>query len=96
MMWVTFLQNLPQKYKMTPLNKAGTGRYKIVTINAVGFGLKRRLTALGIFAGDVIEVTKPAPGPVIFEKRGTRIGIGQGMAMHILVEKIQEIIKNSA
>jgi ferrous iron transport protein A len=80
---------------MTPLNRAGIGRYKIVTIDAVGFGLKRRLTALGIFVGDVIEVTKPAPGPVIFEKRGTRIGIGQGMAIHIMVEKIQKVVDAS-
>ncbi len=74
---------------MIPLNKAGTGKYRIVNVGPVGFGSKRRLTTLGIFTGDEIEVTKPAPGPVIFEKGGTRIGIGQGMAMHIMVEKIQ-------
>lgn len=73
---------------MIPLNKAGAGKYRIVSISAACSGSKRRLTTLGIFTGDEIEVTKPAPGPVIFEKGGTRIGIGQGMAMNITVEKI--------
>lgn len=75
---------------MIPLNKTAAGRYKIVSINPVCFGSKKRLTTLGIFTGDEIEVTKPAPGPVIFKKGGTRIGMGQGMAMHIMVEQIEK------
>ncbi len=75
---------------MIPLNKAGTGKHKIISINPDCSGSRRRLTTLGVFTGDEIEVTKPAPGPVIFEKGGTRIGIGQGMAVHIIVEKIQQ------
>jgi Fe2+ transport system protein FeoA len=72
---------------MLPLTKAGTGRYKIVSINSECRGAKRRLTTLGVFTGDEIEITKPAPGPVIFKKNGSRIGVGQGMAVNIMVEE---------
>ncbi len=74
---------------MIPLNKVRTGRYRIISINPTCPGARRRLTTLGVFTGDEIEVTKPAPGPVIFEKGGTRIGIGQGMAIHIMVDTIK-------
>jgi len=75
---------------MLPLAKVCTGKYIISKIENSCPGAKQRLTALGIFTGDEIEVTKPSPGPVIFEKGGTRIGIGHGIAMRILVEKIAE------
>jgi len=75
---------------MLPLIKAGVGKYKIIKIDSACPGAKKRLTLLGVLTGDEIEVTKPAPGPVIFKKDGTRIGMGQGMAMDILVEKIPE------
>lgn len=73
---------------MLSLNKAGTGKYKIVSINSACHGAKRRLTTLGVFTGDEIEITKPAPGPVIFKKNGSRIGVGQGMSVNIMVEEI--------
>lgn len=73
---------------MLPLNKAVTGKYKIISINSACHGAKRRLTTLGVFTGDEIEITKPAPGPVIFKKNGSRIGVGQGMSVNIMVEEI--------
>ncbi len=73
---------------MLPLTKAGTGKYRIISINSACHGAKRRLTTLGVFTGDEIEVTKPAPGPVIFKKHGSRIGMGQGMAVNIMVEEV--------
>jgi len=75
---------------MQPLNKVSTGRYKIVRIETPCRPAHRRLMMLGVFEGDEIEVIKPAPGPVILEKNGTRIGIGQGLAAGIMVEQTKE------
>ena len=61
-----------------------------MSIDSACAGARKRLTTLGVFQGDEIKVVKSTPGPVIFEKQGTRIGIGQGMAMHIMVEKIEQ------
>ena len=73
---------------MIPLSRAKAGIYKITNISPQCLGAKKRLTTLGIFAGDRIEVTKPAPGPVIFKKNEMRIGIGQGIALHISVSPV--------
>ncbi len=75
---------------MLPLIKADLGKYRIVSIDNACPGARKRLTLLGVFAGDEIEVIKSAPGPVIFKKDGTRIGVGQGMADDIMVEKSVE------
>ncbi|MCM8830325.1 MAG: ferrous iron transport protein A [Candidatus Omnitrophica bacterium] len=75
---------------METLIKASPGRYKIVKIKANCPAATRRLMILGIFEGDKIELIKPAPGPVILEKNGTRIGIGQGLAAGIVVEELKE------
>jgi len=70
---------------MVPLSMVKSGRYRIVKIAPECSGAKKRLTALGIFVNDEIEVTKPSPGPVIFKKDEMRIGIGHGIALHIFV-----------
>ena len=75
---------------MLNLSNAGPGKYRIVDINTDCSGAKRRLTTLGIFIGDEIEVTKPSPGPVIFKKGETNIGIGYGIATRILVVPLEK------
>ncbi|MCK9266398.1 ferrous iron transport protein A [bacterium] len=70
---------------MLRLNSAVNGYYRIVRIGLECPEAKRRLTTLGIFVGDIIEVTKSSPGPVIFKKGETSIGIGQGIAMCVSV-----------
>jgi len=75
---------------MQPLNKVKQGRYKIVKIETSCRSAHRRLMMLGVFEGDEIELIKPAPGPVILEKSGTRIGMGQGLAAGIMVEQVKE------
>ena len=75
---------------MLRLSKVPNGKYKIVRIGQECCGAKRRLTTLGIFAGDVIEVTKSSPGPVIFKKGETSIGIGQGIATCIAVAPLKK------
>ena len=74
---------------MIPLTLAVPGKYKIVRIEIPG--AVRKLSNLGIFVGDVIEVIKPAPGPVIFKKGESRVGIGFGIAMNVMVIPVKEI-----
>jgi|YelNatPaOPRAMG01_1025707.scaffolds.fasta_scaffold435788_2 Fe2+ transport system protein FeoA len=63
------------------------GKYKVVDV--LKHGKFKKLCNMGIFIGDIIEVIKPAPGPVIIKKGNTTIGIGCGIAMDIIVEKVE-------
>jgi Fe2+ transport system protein FeoA len=63
------------------------GKYKILEI--LKPGKLRKLSNLGIFIGDVIEVIKPGPGPIIIKKGNMTVGIGCGIAMDIIVEKAE-------
>lgn len=78
---------------MISLSCVKAGRYIIIKIAPECLGAKKRLTALGIFVNDEIEVTKPAPGPVIFKKKEMCIGIGQGIALHIFVVPATPAVK---
>jgi Fe2+ transport system protein FeoA len=72
---------------MLQLVHAPAGNYRIVKI--VSPGVVRRMSNLGIFAGDTIEVIKPSPGPVIIKKGISRVGIGHGVAHRIFVIKTE-------
>lgn len=72
---------------MKRLSDVKEGKYRIVEI--LKYGKLKKLYNLGVFPGDEIEVIKPAPGPVIFKKGNTKIGIGYGVAMDIIVEEIK-------
>ena len=76
--------------KMISLSNAKEGIYKIVNIEKCGKGRLKKLYNLGVLVGDIIEVIKPGPGPVIIKKGNTRIGIGSGIANDIIVEPIAE------
>ena len=73
---------------MIPLSQVNIGRFKIVAVLTPG--VFHRLRNMGIFVGDIIEVVKPAPGPVIFKKGNIRVGIGTGMAFRIMVIPVKE------
>lgn len=72
---------------MKKLSEVEEGKYKVVEI--VKPGKLKKLCNMGIFIGDIIEVIKPAPGPIIIKKENITIGIGCGIAMDIMVEKIE-------
>jgi len=71
---------------MISLGYAKKGIYKIVSVRRSG--KLRRMYNMGIFIGDIIEVIKPGPGPVIIRKGNIRIGIGLGIAQDIFVQPI--------
>ena len=62
-------------------NEVGT----IVEIRA-GRGLTRRLLAMGIAPGMKVKVLKSSgPGPILVEVGQTRIALGRGVAMKVIV-----------
>lgn len=71
---------------MIPLSTASKGTYKIISIEKPG--KLKKLYNMGILIGDIIEVVKPGPGPIIIKKGNIRIGIGFGIANDIFVEPV--------
>jgi ferrous iron transport protein A len=64
---------------------------KIVEIQCIrcGFGLKRRLTSLGLYNGTVIQVIKnDNRSPIILKVFNSKIVLGRGQAMKINVEEV--------
>jgi len=72
---------------MERLSGVKEGKYKILEI--LKPGKLRKLSNLGIFVGDIIEVIKPGPGPVIIKKGNITVGIGCGIAMDVIVERVE-------
>lgn len=70
-----------------PLGFLQAGRTAIVVNFDCGRGLGRRLAELGIFRGARIKVIKnDMGGPLVISVRESRLAIGRGMALKILVE----------
>ena len=60
---------------------------KVIDISG-GYGVVRRLYEMGIIPGSELRIVFNGPGPTVVEKNGTRIAIGKGLAMKILVEVV--------
>ncbi len=72
---------------MERLSDVREGKYRILEI--LKPGKLKKLSNLGIFIGDLIEVIKPGPGPIIIKKENITIGIGYGIAMDVIVERVE-------
>ncbi len=60
-------------------------------INIVGgWGIRQRLSQLGIYPGDIIRVVRSGAfrGPIYIDVNGNGIAIGRGVASHIEVEEV--------
>lgn len=70
-----------------PLAMAGIGNHlRVVRINA-GNGLCERLSSMGLVPGTILEVLSNGyRGPMIVAVKGSRLVLGRGMALKILVE----------
>ena len=70
-----------------PLSLVQVGRkVRLISVDS-GFGLRSRLTAMGLVPGVEIAVLKHSMhGPFIIEVKGSRIMLGRGMAQKIVVE----------
>ncbi len=71
-----------------PLVMASPGKLlTVIGINA-GRGLQRRLTDMGLTPGVQIRVMNDqCAGPVLIDLRGSRLGLGRGVAQKILVKE---------
>lgn len=72
------------------LTQAGAGRMLIVTGINGGYGLKRRLADMGLTPGVTVVVMGGChPGPLLINLRGSRLGIGFGVAQKVMVTEVQ-------
>lgn len=70
-----------------PLSEAPEGvELRVVSIDARGWGIVRRLLEIGLTPGTVVKVVSRAPGPIIVEVRGARFALGRGHARRVMVE----------
>ncbi len=71
------------------LDRVKNGKYKVVSIEG-GTGLLRKLTDLGIYPGSMLEVISgyQRGGPIVLSVKGSRFGIGRGMASRIVVQRV--------
>ena len=72
---------------MIPLAMAPEGKIlRIVGIRG-GRGIMQRLMELGLVPGSTIRVVKSTGrGPILLEVKGSRIALGRGISMKLLVE----------
>lgn len=72
-----------------PLAMVGPGwTVQIVSVRG-GMRLQRRLADMGLTPGVVVSVlNSQMPGPVILNLRGSRLALGHGMTMRILVRMV--------
>lgn len=64
-------------------------QYKIVGLTG-GRGARSKLLDLGLTIGVCIKIILIHPyGPVLVEVRGTRLGIGHGLAMKIMIAEVE-------
>jgi len=74
--------------RVMPLVMASSDKLlTVIGINA-GWGLQRRLTDMGLTPGVQIRVMNgQCAGSVLIDLRGSRLGLGRGVAQKILVKE---------
>ena len=71
-----------------PLAMAGTGRVFEVTVINGGSGMKRKLSDMGLVPGTPLRVISGCyPGPLLIEIKGSRLGLGYGIAHKVMVKE---------
>ncbi|MEM1619360.1 MAG: FeoA family protein [Fervidicoccaceae archaeon] len=62
-------------------------RAKIISVQARGRGLERRLMEMGFAPGALVKVvSNNGRGPLLVEVEGVRVALGRGVAARVLVE----------
>lgn len=71
------------------LDRVKNGKYQVVSIEG-GTGIVRKLTDLGVYPGSMLEVISgyQRGGPIVLSIKGSRFGIGRGMASRIVVQRV--------
>ncbi len=68
-----------------PLAMTPPGSEVVVAEIRAGRGLSRKLMEMGFLPGTKVRVLMNGPGPVLVELMGSRVALGHGIAMKILV-----------
>lgn len=76
--------------RIMPLSMAGAGKpLTVIGING-GCGLQWRMADMGLIRGaNVMVVNGCHPGPVLIDIRGSRLGLGFGVAQKIMVKEAE-------
>ena len=75
--------------RSVPITDLGSGAKAIVRQIQGGKNIIGRLSAMGLSVGSELEVLENrGQGPVLVRVRGTRIALGRGEALKIIVEEI--------
>ena len=80
---------LPEVQRMRmPLIMLPEGAQATIIEFHVGRGLVKRLTEMGFNIGDKVRMIKNhRPGPVMVEVKDSRVALGRGVTMKIIVEE---------
>jgi len=80
---------MDEKKSVLTLDSVPGGAYTVISLEG-GIGFIRRLADLGIYPGVRLSVisNQRRGGPIILSVKGSRFGIGRGMAARIYVEKV--------
>jgi Fe2+ transport system protein FeoA len=71
-----------------PLAMADAGKILTVTGINAGCGLQRRLADMGLIPGTLVSVVNGChSGPLLIDIRGSRLGLGFGVAQKIMVKE---------
>jgi len=76
-----------------PLTAARAGQRVRISAIAAGHGLRARLCALGLTPGLSAEVVSVGAGPVILSVMGSRLMLGHGMAVRVLVRPLAACVR---
>ena len=78
--------------QIMPLALAPGGRQLSVKDVRGGWGLRQKMADMGLTPGTQLRVVSGChPGPLLIDVRGTRLGIGFGVAQKILVEEADNV-----
>ena len=76
--------------KLLPLAFLPEGSRALIREIRGGYGVSRRLAELGFTLNAEVKVVRSSsPGPILVEIKGSRIALGRGIAMKILVEEVK-------
>ncbi len=84
--------------KIIDLTQAAKGREVIVRSVAGGWGIRQRLSQMGIHPDDRLTVKRNGimSGPVLIHVHGTEVAVGFGMARKVLVSYCDEDEKTTS
>ena len=71
---------------LMPLAMLPEGGEAVIISVVAGRGLARRLYEMGFVRGERIKMLRAGPGPVLVLVKGSRVALGWGVAMKIIVD----------